>query len=153
MASSLWRGPRSAWARWNAVCAVSCNRLIVGRGATLFDARSGAMPASSRPSLTSPLRHDFRDPDVVAPILDRFQEQRLSDVRRIDEGIAAEAVEKRLRLLALDYLREPSAGSMAAHQPVRSMGTPDSVMVGMFGFACSRVAVLTSRMRSRPSRC
>src|SRR5262245_14863246 len=107
MASSLWRGPRSAWARWNAVCAVSCNRLILGRGATLFDARSGAMPASSRPSLTSPLRHDFREPDVVAPILDRFQEQRLSDVRRIDEGIAAEAVEKRLRLLALDYLREP----------------------------------------------
>src|SRR5262245_11469125 len=108
MAFSLWSGDsRSGWPNWNAVCAASWTRLILGRVATHFDARSGAMPASSRPSLTSSLRHDFREPDVVAPILDRFQEQRLRGVRRIDEGIAAEAVEKRLRLLALDYLREP----------------------------------------------
>ena len=45
-----------------------------------------------------------------------------------------------------------SAGTIAAHQPVRSICTPCSLMVGMSGLASSRVPVETPRIRRRPSR-
>src|SRR5688572_29991582 len=47
------------------------------------------------------LRHDFRDAYIVTPILDRFEKKLLGRFRRVDEGIAAEAVEKLFRLIGL----------------------------------------------------
>src|SRR5262249_40826667 len=41
-------------------------------------------------------------------------------------------------------------GTIAAHQPVRSIGMPISVMVGRSALAASRVAVLTARILSLP---
>jgi hypothetical protein len=43
-------------------------------------------------------------------------------------------------------------GTMAANQPTRSIGTPDSVIVGSSGFDFSRSADATASTRSLPSR-
>src|SRR6267154_5922504 len=43
-------------------------------------------------------------------------------------------------------------GTMTPHQSDRSIGMPDSVMVGMSGCDNSRLPVETARMRMRPSR-
>src|SRR5262249_8263182 len=46
-----------------------------------------------------------------------------------------------------------AAGTMAANQPVMWIdGKPSSTMVGSCGTACMRCAVLTARLRMRPSR-